>query len=58
MASIAAKMEEEKREKERQLEELRQLVRVEAPSDPRRAMMDTEVCTYQYVIYCILHYTC
>lgn len=51
MAAIAERVEEKRREKERQLEALRLLVRVEAPYDPRRALMDTQVymTIYMYV---------
>ena len=41
-------MEEELREKERRLEALRSLVRVEATVDPQRVLKETKVCVFVY----------
>ena len=41
-------MEEELREKERRLESLRSLVRVEATVDPLRVLKETKVCVFVY----------
>ena len=44
----AQEMEEELREKERRLESLRSLVRVEATVDPQRVLKETKVCVFIY----------
>ncbi len=53
MEAIADMMKEKEREKEMQLESLRELVRIEAPRDPGRAMKDTAVsdtCRYCTIV--------
>ena len=58
MEAIADMMREREREKEMQLESLRELVRIEAPRDPGRAMKDTAVSDRIDTCTIVIHVPC